>query len=271
MESLREFLCDFIRRIFQKIGGITVLLFYVRHGDPIYKPDQLTPLGKRQAEAVARRLALYGIDEIYSSTSVRAMETAAPTSEITKNEIHTLDWAHEKHAYRDFSLPYGDEGKKTWIFSHPDYNNFLVGREMRELGYKWYEHPRIAQFHFENGLERVRRETRNWLMSLGYEYDEDTGLYKIIAEDPDKRVAFFAHEGFGKLFLSILLDMTYPMFASHFELKHSGVTVISFEDTGRFDTKGYARARLLTLSNDSHLYRDGLPTTHISTGLVTKY
>ena len=41
-----------------------MLLFYVRHGDPIYDPDMLTPLGKRQAESVAKRLAMYGIDEI---------------------------------------------------------------------------------------------------------------------------------------------------------------------------------------------------------------
>lgn len=42
-----------------------MLLFYIRHGDPIYKPDSLTPLGHRQAEAVAKRLSLYGIDRIF--------------------------------------------------------------------------------------------------------------------------------------------------------------------------------------------------------------
>ena len=44
-----------------------MLLFYVRHGDPIYSPDSLTPLGERQAEAIAKRLSLYGIDDIYTS------------------------------------------------------------------------------------------------------------------------------------------------------------------------------------------------------------
>ena len=34
-----------------------MLLFYLRHGDPIYSPDSLTPLGQRQAEALGRRLA----------------------------------------------------------------------------------------------------------------------------------------------------------------------------------------------------------------------
>ena len=30
-----------------------MILYYVRHGDPTYNPDELTPLGHRQAEAVA--------------------------------------------------------------------------------------------------------------------------------------------------------------------------------------------------------------------------
>ena len=33
-----------------------MLLFYIRHGDPVYDPDSLTPLGLKQAEAVAKRL-----------------------------------------------------------------------------------------------------------------------------------------------------------------------------------------------------------------------
>ena len=44
-----------------------MILYYVRHGDPIYNPDSLTELGKRQAEAVAKRLAVHGIDKIFAS------------------------------------------------------------------------------------------------------------------------------------------------------------------------------------------------------------
>ena len=50
-----------------------MLLFFLRHADPIYSPDQLTPLGHRQAEALAKRLSAYGLDRIYSSTAKRAM------------------------------------------------------------------------------------------------------------------------------------------------------------------------------------------------------
>ena len=59
-----------------------MIFFYVRHGDPIYNPDSLTPLGERQAEAIGKRLAMYGVDEIYSSTSERAKLTAKPLCEL---------------------------------------------------------------------------------------------------------------------------------------------------------------------------------------------
>lgn len=75
-----------------------MLLFYIRHGDPIYNPDCLTSLGHRQAEAVAKRLALYGVDRIFASTSTRALQTAQPTAEITKKEVCQLDFCNESHA-----------------------------------------------------------------------------------------------------------------------------------------------------------------------------
>ena len=49
-----------------------MLFFYIRHGDPIYNPDMLTPLGQEQAHAVAKRLALFGIDRVFASSSNRA-------------------------------------------------------------------------------------------------------------------------------------------------------------------------------------------------------
>ena len=69
-----------------------MLLYVVRHGDPDYEHDSLTPLGQRQAEAVARRLAVNGLDRIYSSPLGRAVATAKPTSEILRLPIEIEDW-----------------------------------------------------------------------------------------------------------------------------------------------------------------------------------
>ena len=55
-----------------------MLLYIVRHGDPIYSTDSLTEKGKLQAEAVGKRMADAKIDQIYSSPMGRARMTAEP-------------------------------------------------------------------------------------------------------------------------------------------------------------------------------------------------
>ena len=54
--------------------------FYIRHGDPTYNPDALTPIGERQAEAIGRQLARFGLDKIYASSSNRSQQTARPAA-----------------------------------------------------------------------------------------------------------------------------------------------------------------------------------------------
>lgn len=68
------------------------------------------------------------------------------------------------------------------------------------------------------------------------------------------RIAVFAHEGVGKIFLSTVLDVPYPLFCSRFELSHSSMSVIYFDEK-----KETVYPKLLQLSNDSHLYREGMP------------
>lgn len=243
-----------------------MLVFYIRHGDPIYTPDQLTPLGERQAESVAKRLALFGIDEVYSSTSTRAMQTAKPTCEITKRELKTLDWMHETKAHDEMAI-WMNEKVKTWVWAHPVYSQILTRKDVRDMGDKWYEHPELKDFHFEKSLQRIGSELDAFFASFGYEHDREKGLYKVTNQQKEKRIAIFAHEGFGKIFMSELLDIPFPLYSSHFEMKHTGMTVIRFDD--RFNE--YARARVLTVSNDSHLYRDGLPLNHQSTLMRDRY
>ena len=81
-----------------------MLFFYIRHGDPIYDPDSLTPLGQKQANAVAKRLALYGIDKVYASSSNRAIQTAKPTCDLIKKEMEILDFANEGHGWKELTI-----------------------------------------------------------------------------------------------------------------------------------------------------------------------
>lgn len=250
-----------------------MLLFYVRHGDPIYDPDQITPLGEEQAKALANRLQVFGVDEIYASTSNRAIQTAKPTSDLLGVEIKTLDFLNENYL-DEIKLP-TEEGKRDWVWSHPEYANILTSREVREMGESWYKHPKLESFHFENKISEINEQLDVFLAGFGYEHDSEKGLYKIVKRNVEKRVAVFAHECMGKIVMSHLLDIPFPYYATHFEMHTSALTVIRFDD-GSLDERGkepsaYARARVLSLSNDAHLYHDGVSLKHRFTHLRDKY
>ena len=229
-----------------------MLFFYIRHGDPIYEPDSLTVLGQKQAEALSKRLAMYGIDKVFASSSNRAIMTAKPTCDLLKKEAEILDFANEGHMWNEFVVE--RNGKKKWIFNDAEIKDLFADESVISLGHKWYEHEKLTAY--KKGAERVSKETFEFFKSLGYEHIKGTGKYKVLKPNDD-RVAFFAHQGFGLAFLSEILGIPYPMFSTHFDLSHSSMTVINFSEKD-----GYSMPRILTLSSDSHIYKEGLPTKY---------
>jgi probable phosphoglycerate mutase len=232
-----------------------MLFYYIRHGNPIYDPDSLTPLGHEQAKAISKRLNLFGLDKIYSSTSNRAMLTARPTCDLIRKEPTLLDFAHEDRAWENFSLV-NDEGLRTWCFYIPKFKLLFTDPEVIRLGFDWYNHPQLKEYGFKKGVEKAYDDVDRFIASLGYEHERYTGRYKIVNEN-NERVALFAHAGFGVLFISALLDIPYPRVAMHFDMQQTGMTVINFERVG-----DYAIPKVLTYSNDAHLYKEGLPTRY---------
>ena len=237
-----------------------MLLFYVRHGDPIYNPDSLTPFGERQAEAVGRLLAGLRISEVYASTSERAKLTAKPLCEITKKEPTLLDFANEIYAWNELTLISKVENCQTWLFSAPEMKELFHTDELTSLGHEWYKHPIFKSEEFKDkdyaaGIARIKDGADEFIESLGYKRVAG-GKYEVVKHS-DKRVALFAHQGFGLAFLSCLVGIPYPAFTTHFDICTSGVTVIEFADDG-----GYSYPRILTLSSSAHLVKDGLPTRY---------
>lgn len=231
-----------------------MLLFYIRHGDPIYNPDSLTPLGHRQAEAIGKRLALYGVDEIYASTSERARLTALPTAEMLGKGINRLDFANEGHAWSELTTEV--DGYRTWLFHSRITRALFNTDELIDMGHNWYMHPELSYGNFGKGIERIQEGSDAFLLTLGYKR-VGRGRYEVV-ENNDRRIAFFAHQGFGLAFLSCLLGIPFPHYTTHFDICHSGMTVIEFKNED-----GYAYPRVLMHSADSHLYKEGLPTRYI--------
>ena len=231
-----------------------MLFFYIRHGDPIYSPDSLTELGHKQAEALKHRLKGAGIDEIYSSTSTRAVMTATPTAELLGLPIKQLDWCHENHAWQDFSVTV--DGKRKWAWAVPEAVDFFNSPEVRALDRDWYEHPSFASTKYKEGYQRIQREADAFFESLGYRHRLDLNGYEPIAPS-GKCVALFAHEGFGRLFLSAVLDIPYPLYSTRYAIGHTSMTVIYFPNNGKI-----IRPVVFQHGGDSHLFAAGLPTQY---------
>lgn len=235
-----------------------MLFFYVRHGDPIYSPDSLTPFGHRQAEAVGRMLSHYKIDAIYASTSERAKMTAAPLAEILKKDVTLLDFANEGHAWQGLTCYSEALGTNTWLFNAPEMKELFHEPDFMALGERWYEHPTLKPASFRDkdykaAIDRIQRGSDELFESLGYKR-VGIGKYKVIKGN-NRRVAMFAHQGFGLAFLSAIVGIPYPVFGTHFDICTTGVTVIEFNDIN-----GYAYPRILELSSVGHLYKESLPT-----------
>ncbi len=232
-----------------------MLLFYVRHGEPIYNPDSLTERGYEQAEAVAKRLAQFGVDRIFASSSNRAIQTAEPTGRLTGLPITTLDFCNEYRVWEHYTVTRAD-GEKTWVYFEPSMRMHLVSEEVRRLDERWYEHPAFAGYSFADGVREMNAGTDEFMQSLGFIHDRSRHGY-CVASPNEERVALFAHEGASKAFLSSLLDIPYPMFSTHTDICHTGMTVIHFPTDSDF-----VIPRMLQHSGNGHLYKEGLSTLY---------
>ena len=231
-----------------------MILYYVRHGDPIYSPDSLTERGHKQANALVERFKLYGLDEIYVSSSNRAIQTAEPTCKALNIEPKILDWTNEAYAWQSLTVP-TEDGGRTWIFFDKKFRSYMNLPEVLSLGKKWYTHPLFKDLDFGDGLKRIEDEADKLLLSFGFMHERENNRYKEL-EKNEKRVALFAHQGFGIAFLSAVLDIPYPYVATHMDLSHSSVSPILFNA----DKDEYLYPKLLQLSNDSHLFKENLLT-----------
>ena len=228
-----------------------MLLYVIRHGDPVYSPDSLTPKGQRQAEAVGRRLAQHGLDQIFSSPLIRAQQTAQPAAELLNLPIQIEDWTSESYTWRDFTLTFPD-GKRRWTYNIQ--NTRFRSQENIIRNQDWYECDVFEGQDFATPYKRIQEGSDQFLAKLGYKRQD--GVYKITHAN-DQRVALFCHEGFSMIWFPFLLGIPPHLFWASFSITHTGVSVFEFEN----NADGFTAPRALCIDDISHIYADGLPTS----------
>ena len=227
-----------------------MLLYVIRHGDPDYQNDTLTPLGQRQAEAVARRLAVNGLTRIYSSPLGRAVATAKPTSEILRLPIEIEDWCSEGHAWHDIAGKMGGD-HDTWPF-HVQNTKIKTEETVRATLENWHELECFSSIRGKEGFDRIRAASDGFLAKQGYVHEG----YKYRIERPnDDRVAVFCHQGFSMEWLPVLLQIPQQYTFSAFDFTHAAISIFEFAN----NESGYTTPRCLCLSDTSYLYEDRLP------------
>ena len=228
-----------------------MILFIIRHGDPVYTPDSLTKKGRLQAEAVAKRLSVHGLDRIFVSPKGRARMTAQPTCDLLGIEPEIEIFMDESRAMDRFHVP-TENGGRTWIMGARRMEMFLPENELPRD--RWFEAPVFADRPLvKPGYDALIAESDDFMRRLGFA--REGGVYRRIGPDPG-RVACFCHAGFGCSWLSHLLYQPPQLFWRSFDINHSSVTILNFEG------EELCAPMCLSLSDNSHIYADRLPLQH---------
>ena len=221
-------------------------LYIIRHADPDYENDTITPAGHLEAQALARRLATEGIDRIYCSPKGRALHTMRYTADMLQMPYLIEDWMKELSDWRTEETPWGQ--LMAWdvpgeIIRHqdplPTYNT-------------WHHVLHLENPMFQERFTWVKQQSDEFLEHLGYKRED--GRYRCIKANRLK-IAVFCHNGLGLTWLAHLLEIPLALMWSGFWLATTSVTTILFDER----SEEWAVPRCLGLSDVSHLYEARLP------------
>ncbi|MBR2732080.1 MAG: histidine phosphatase family protein [Clostridia bacterium] len=179
-------------------------LLFIRHGDPNYEIDGLTPKGEREAQLLSARIAPMEIKAYYVSPLGRAQRTAAYTLQAAGRTATVCDWLQEFHAFR-----VTDDGEQRWMWDRlpTDWTQYPESFDKD----RWLELPDIRR---GNAAEKQREVTDGLDAVLAaHGYERDGLLYRAVQPNGDT-LAFFCHFGVTCVMVGHLLGIS-PMVLWH--------------------------------------------------------
>ncbi len=220
-------------------------LLIIRHAEPDYKKDSLTPKGWHEAELLADRLAKLTIKDFYVSPLGRAKDTASVTLKRLGRTAVEYDWLKEfeTRIHRPDVL---DRTKGAWDWLPQDWTT-------EEEFYRrdlWKEHHVMKDAHVEKEYDHIIENFDALLAQHGYARDGE--IYRAERANRDTLV-FFCHFGLECVLLSRLMNVSPMILWHHFCAAPSSVTTVYTEER----REGIASFRAASIGDISHLYAGG--------------
>lgn len=217
-------------------------ILFLRHAEPDYVHDSITPKGDFEAKFLAELLKKEypEIKDIYCSPLGRAKKTCSYTEDIFDKKAVILPWLREF----DASINRPDDDLKQhvawdWLPEDMDKHQILYTPN-------FMEDPILKNSDFKSKFESVVSGFDEILKSHGYE--RNGSYYKVNEENHDV-IAIFSHFGVSTVMISHLMNSSpYPMWIHSVALPSSLTEFISEERR-----QGKALFRMNRFSSYSHL------------------
>ena len=220
-------------------------IIFIRHGEPDYENDTLTETGFKQAQLVAQRLKDENIEEIWSSTHGRALDSAKPTAELLGLPVKAVDFMRE--------VTWGSKtGEKIFAGGHP----WDIADEMARLGMDlnspdWRTNAFFKDNKVVDCAETVEKGIDEWLEEHGY---KRIGLYyeHLIEEEYHRTVAFFCHGGSSSAAIAHIMNLPFPYVCALLHMEFTGITILRMDRK-----KGSCTLPCMELANDGRHIKEG--------------
>ena len=219
-------------------------ILIIRHGDPDYSIDSLTPTGWKEAELLADRISRLDVKAFYVSPLGRAKDTASVTLQRMGRTAEAMPWLREfspagRDPNRPGAKPLWDWLPQDWTadprFYHPD---------------TWHQNPHYEQVGAAEEARWVAQGLDTLLAQHGYARH---GKYYRAQTPSEDTIILFCHFGVECVLLSHLLGIS-PMVLWHGTCAApTSVTTLTTEE--RRD--GIAYFRMNSFGDTSHLYAGG--------------
>ncbi len=219
-------------------------LLIIRHGDPNYAIDSLTPVGWEEARLLSDRIAKLNVKAFYVSPLGRAGDTASLTLEKMNRTAETLPWLREFSA--KVVRPNKTEPGVAWDWLPQDWTaepRFFTAEDWTKP--EAYEKANVAALAKEvtDGLDAL-------LTKHGYR--RDGKIYRAEQSNEDT-VVLFCHFGVECVMLGHLLGIS-PVLLWHGACAApTSVTTLTTEER----REGIAYFRMNAFGDTSHLYTGG--------------